>query len=115
MARKYIVWWTTYSDDPDTIESFFVSDQTVEESEKDFNWRKNLPLGDKVKYLNQERIRPRVATFPVSALYDEETQRNRAKMLCDYMNKINDAMEQAKAQTALIDLISAQAPTNFSN
>lgn len=65
--------------------------------------------------MHQERIRPRVATFPVSALYDEETQRQRAEMLRDYMNKLNDAMEQAKAQTALIDLITAQAPGNHSN
>lgn len=115
MARKYAVWWTTNPDDEDTIEAFFVSDQTVEESEKDHAWKKKSDLAVRVKYMGQERTRPRVATFPVSALYDEETQRDRAKMLCDYMNKLNDAMEQAKAQTALIDLISAQAPHNSSN
>ena len=115
MARKYAVWWTHLTDDPDRIESFFVSDQTAEESEKDHEWKKKQDLDTKVRHMNQERIRPRVATFPVSTLYDEETQRDRAKMLCDYMNKLNDAMEQAKAQTALIDLISAQAPHNSSN
>ena len=115
MARTYSVWWTTDPDDADRIEAFFVSDQTVEEAERDHVWKSKRDLNTKVKYMNQERIRPRVATFPVSALYDEETQRNRAKMLCDYMNKLNDAMEQAKAQTALIDLISAQAPANSSN
>ena len=115
MARKYSVWWTTNADDPDIIEAFFVSDQYQEESEKDHEWKKRQPLENKLKYWSQERIRPRVATFPVSALYDEETQRQRAKMLCDYMNKLNDAMEQARAQTALIDLITAQAPANSSN
>lgn len=114
MARKYDVWHTTSTDD-EVIVEFFVTDQTIEESDRDFKWKKNLDLASRVNYMHQERTRPRVATFPVSALYDEETQRNRAKMLCDYMNKINDAMEQAKAQTALIDLISAQAPTNSSN
>lgn len=112
MSRKYSVWWTTNLDDPDTIESFFVSDQTAEESEKDHAWKKKADVNTRVQYWQQERTRPRVATFPVSALYDEETQRQRAKMLCDYMNKLNDAMEQAKAQTALIDLITAQAPSN---
>lgn len=112
MARKYSVWWTTSADDADIIEAFFVSDQTVDESEKDHAWKAKADLNTRVKYWQQERIRPRVATFPVSALYDEETQRQRAKMLCDYMNKLNDAMEQAKAQTALIDLITAQAPQN---
>ena len=115
MARKYSVWWTTLTDDPDTVESFFVSDQYQEESEKDHEWKKKQTVDTRVKYLSQERTRPRVATFPVSALYDEETQRQRAKMLCDYMNKLNDAMEQARAQTALIDLITAQAPANSSN
>ena len=115
MARKYSVWWTTLSDDPDTVEAFFVSDQTTEESAKDHEWKRKQTLENRVKYWSQERIRPRVATFPVSALYDEETQRQRAKMLCDYMNKLNDAMEQARAQTALIDLITAQAPANSSN
>lgn len=109
MARKYTVWWTTDPDNRDEIESFFVSDQTVEESEKDHAWKKKADLNTRVQYWQQERIRPRVATFPISALYDEETQRNRAIMLCDYMNKLNDAMELAKSQTALIDILTAQS------
>lgn len=115
MARKYAVWHTTTSDDIDRIAEFFVSDQTSEESSKDHDWKTKQGLDVKLRYWAQERTRPRVATFPVSALYDEETQRNRAKMLCDYMNKLNDAMEQAKAQTALIDLITSQAPNNNGN
>ena len=94
MARKFSV-WTSTEVETDEITSLFVTDQTEEESEKD------------TKRRSTTETRPRVATFPVSQLYDFETQKRRAYMLADYLNKIQEITDQAISQNALIDVLSA--------
>lgn len=49
--------------------------------------------------------RPSVAEFPISQVHDKATQRHRARVYCEYMNKIAEATEQAYEQIALIDIL----------
>lgn len=46
------------------------------------------------------------AEFPISQLYDDETQEARAKRFADYMNKLAEAARIAQEQTHLIDILS---------
>lgn len=53
----------------------------------------------------QKGMRPEVAVFPVTQLYDEEEQRYRAEHYCDYMNKIQEAKQTAYNGALLFDTI----------
>lgn len=53
-------------------------------------------------------LRPDIAIFPISQLYDEEEQRSRAEHYCDYMNKIQEAKQRAYNGTLLFDLIKGE-------
>ena len=109
MKREYQVWWSSGSDE--VKKAFFVSDITDEEYELHKKKVEKLRGLDKIEYMGQESVRPRIATFPISELYAEEEQRQRARMLCDYLNKIQEAKEQAERDTAFIDVLKAGAGT----
>lgn len=49
--------------------------------------------------------RPVVAEFPISELYDEETQLRHARLFRDFMNKIEEAKQVAYEQTMLMDIL----------
>lgn len=106
MGRKFIVWHDA-SRETKEIVNFFVSDITEELKLHEKKLAK-LEGWNKIPYMNQEITRPRVASFPVSQLYDEETQRRRAKMLADYLNKLQETMEKAESDAALIDILAAK-------
>lgn len=109
MARKYQIWFN--QDDDEQITSWFVTDMTEAEKDLDAKKKKNMSITEQWRHRDQNSIRPRVATFPVSALHDADSQERRAKMFADYMNKINEVTETAVSQAALVDLISA-TPVN---
>jgi hypothetical protein len=94
--RKYKVWSSSNRITNEKIE-YFVTDITEDESKRE----------EKLEKV----IRPPVARFPISQLYPADEQSRRANMLCDYMNKILDVTNHAIEQTALIDILSASAPT----
>lgn len=50
--------------------------------------------------------RPHAAVFPISIMFDDETQSERAGKFADYLNKIVDATNIAYEQTNLIDMLS---------
>lgn len=52
-------------------------------------------------------IRPVLAEFHISQVHDEDSQKYRAQMYRDYMNKIVDATETAYEQTVLCDVLKA--------
>ena len=110
MKREYNVWWSMGSDD--VIKAFFVTDITDEEHELHKKKVEKLRGLDKIEYMGQESVRPRIATFPISELYSEQEQRERARMLCDYLNKIQEAKERAERDTVFVDLIKAGAPVD---
>lgn len=110
MKRKYSVWHSTSAEGE--IAQYFVTDITEEEHERSRKKFEKLEYYNKVQHLDQEFFRPRVATFPVSDLYSDDEQRNCAKMLCDYLNKIQEAKERAASETAFIDVLTAGANTN---
>lgn len=56
--------------------------------------------------LNGPCARPKVAEFPISQMYDKETQMERAERFAEFMNKLADAARIAKEQTHLIDILS---------
>jgi archaellum biogenesis ATPase FlaH len=107
-TRTYGIWHTR-SSETNEITDFWVSDITAEEHERSQKLYEKLTYQEAVKYRSQEFIRPRIATFPVSELYSEEEQRNRARMLRDYLNKIQEAKERAERDTAFIDVLTAGA------
>ena len=109
MKREYQVWWSMGSDE--VKKAFFVSDITDKEYELHKKKMEKLRHLDKIEYMGQESVRPRIATFPISELYSEQEQRERARMLCDYLNKIQEAKEQAERDTAFIDVLKAGAGT----
>lgn len=107
IQRRYNVW---VSSDKTTkeVRGYFVTDMTKEERSREEAYQKQLSSNsEKAKYRQQEHIRPRVATFPVSQLYDKDQQEHRAQMLCDYLNKIQEARERAERDTAFIDILTA--------
>ena len=57
----------------------------------------------------QKGLRPEIAVFPVSQLYDEEEQNYRASHYADYLNKIQEAKQTAYNGTMLFDLIKDEA------
>ena len=50
--------------------------------------------------------RPDVAVFPISILYDAETQETRAEKFAEYMNKLAEATKIAHEQLHLVDILS---------
>lgn len=90
--------------------AYVVSDLTEEELEEEDAMMRQLSNSEKMKYYDQDMIRPRVATFVVSQLYDEAIQNRRAWMLADYLNKIQEATEKAIRNTTLIDAMSIKNP-----
>ena len=106
MGRKFLVWRNSKAGTSDIIE-FYVSDITDEESDRSAERVKKLEFSDRINYLHQELIRPRVATFPVSELHDEDTQRRRARMLADYLNKIQEAHDRAESENVLLDILAS--------
>lgn len=50
--------------------------------------------------------RPQAATFPISAMYDGNTQYERAERFAEYMNKLAEAARIAREQTHLVDILS---------
>lgn len=102
--RKYQIWYTR-DNTTDLVKAWFVSDQTEKDHEQERKLKEHRNRDDHIQYLQQEQIRPRVATFPVSQLYDSETQQRRAQMLCDYLNRILEATDEAERHAVLIDRI----------
>lgn len=102
--RKYQTWFNK-NNETGRVNCWFVSDQTEEENEQERKLREDRDTRERWRYHNQEEIRPRVATFPVSQLYDSETQERRARMLCDYLNRLLEAAEEAERHAVLIDRI----------
>lgn len=49
--------------------------------------------------------RPDIAVFPVSQLYDEEEQRQRAEHYAEYMDRLQEAKQRAYDNELLIDII----------
>lgn len=49
--------------------------------------------------------RPDLAIFPVTQLYDEDEQRQRAEHYCEYLNKIQEAKQTAYNGALLFDTI----------
>lgn len=50
-------------------------------------------------------LRPHIAMFPVSQLYDRYEQENRADMYVNYLNKMQEAKQQIYEQTMLMDIL----------
>jgi hypothetical protein len=57
--------------------------------------------------IGQDEIDTRsvVAEFPISELYDEETQLHHARLFRDFMDKIEEAKQVAYEQTMLVDIL----------
>jgi hypothetical protein len=108
--RPYRTWFNK-NNDTGLVNCWFVSDQTEEENEQERKLGKDRDVHERWRYHNQEEIRPRVATFPVSQLYPSDEQERRAKMLCDYLNRIREATEQAEKHAILIDAIKGAPQT----
>ena len=107
MKRTYNIWAKADTDEVKT--EFFVTDITDEENQLNNKNLRRMSDRERLRYLNQETVRPRVASFPISELYPEDEQRTRARMLCDYLNKIQEARERAERDTAFIDALTAGA------
>lgn len=108
MNRRYKIWSTTNNNTKEKS-AIFISDITDEEMKRSDDRWKRASDHEKTSYLQQEWFRPRVATFPISELYPEDEQRKRAQMLCDYLNKIEEAKDRAERDTAFVDIITAGA------
>jgi len=99
MARKFSVYTYRFNDTSETraagvakkISAFQVAD-----------WLDDNEANIKP---NRYGYRAPVAEFPVSMAHDEETQQERAHKLCDYLNSIIAAQEQAVKDNALLQKI----------
>lgn len=111
MKRRYAVWHSS-SKITGELEAYFVTDISADELERHKKFIDNLDRISRIDYLAQEKFRPRVATFPISELYDESTQCRRAEMMADYLNKLCAAQEQAESQAIFVDLLKAQHPSS---
>lgn len=104
MSRQYKVLNQTIRKGEDKVKIYIITDITDDElalENKRVNGQSLTAFGSQNDY-----YRPRVATFPVSHLYDDATQAQRAKMLADYLNKIQEVTEKAIRNTTLIDIMS---------
>lgn len=111
MKRPYQV-WTASEPKTKEIKAYFVSDITDEEIKLNSKKKDAMDNHEALKWIQQEVTRPRIATFPVSALYPRDEQERRAEMLCDYLNKIREAQEQAESEALFVDLLKAQHPNS---
>lgn len=57
-------------------------------------------------YVSDGENRPIVAEFPVSELYSEAIQKQRAVKFAEYMNTLREAAKTAHDQTHLVDILS---------
>lgn len=94
--RKFKI-WTFTSRQTDEVTKYTVGDATVEESE--------------FEKKHDRIVRPDRIEFPVSQAFPADEQLQLARLVKDYLNKIEEAKQQAIEQTAIVDLISAAAPT----
>jgi len=51
------------------------------------------------------RVRPHAAEFPISQVFDEDTQWQRAERFAEYMNKLDEAARVASEQIHLLDIL----------
>lgn len=109
MDRKYSV-WNVKNTEGEYVE-YFVTDITQEEFERNQKKLESLDYRNQWRHRGQEFYRPRIATFPISELYPKDEQNRRARMLCDYLNKIQEARDQAERGTILIDAIKGAPQT----
>lgn len=63
-------------------------------------------VGDAIIDTKEVDERPSAAEFPVSVLYDEETQRENALRYAEYLNKLAEASRVAHEQIHLVDILS---------
>lgn len=109
MARQYRV-ITNRDIDTGIVNSYGVSDITDKEWELEEKLKKTrTSISDKFKYVHNEEIRPRVATFMVTQLYGAEEQNAMAWALAEYMNKLADAQNQALQQNSLLEVLTSKA------
>ena len=94
--RQYKI-WTFTSQETRQVTKYTIGDSTTEEAEFE-------KLYDRV-------LRPDRIEFPVSQAFPADVQLQLARLVKDYLNKIEAAKQQAIEQTAIVDLISAAAPT----
>lgn len=87
IIRTYSV-WTVRSSSDNKIKAFHVTDQLTDTKSREL-----------------DSDRKEVAVFPVSQLYDEHSQRMRAQLYSDYMNKINEATIRSYERHKLMDMI----------
>lgn len=91
------------------IVAYGVTDITDEEVERELRLsRRRDSINEKAKYLHQEEVRGRVATFQVSSLHGREEQEQRAQALCDYMNRVQQSYDQALAQNSLLSVLTSK-------
>ena len=91
MSMTFRRYWTKWIDATDYEPKRWVVGDATDEELKEAGWGK---------------IRPHVAEFRVSQLYDDATQCQRARDYRDYMNKLVDAAETAYKNNHLIDVLS---------
>jgi hypothetical protein len=53
------------------------------------------------------KTRPKAVVFPVSILFDEAMQEQRAQDYCDYLNLLGEASKQAYENNKLINILKA--------
>ena len=80
MANRYQVYLSKTPLNPDRVARFSVND------------------GKTIADANE---RPDAAIFTVSILHDEDTQRNRAHKLCDYLNSLVDVVNDLEKEQTL--------------
>lgn len=93
--RKFKI-WTFTSRQTNEVTKYTVGDATEDEA----TFEKKH---DRV-------VRPDRIEFPVSQAFPANEQLQLARLVKDYLNKIEEAKQQAIEQTAIVDLISAAAP-----
>jgi hypothetical protein len=86
-----------------------VSDITDEEYALEQTIAKSRELNERWRYHYNEEVRPRLATFQVSALHGADEQEEMARALCDFMNKVAVAQEQAIKQNSLVEVLTSKA------
>ncbi len=106
MSRTFRLITATNTETRDIVE-FAVTDITDEELRKDESRLNAMTNVERLNARGNEIVRPRVATFPISQLYDVDTQRKRATMLRDYLNRLQETLDRAEKDAAFIDILSA--------
>lgn len=102
MGRRFKIFTINSADDKSKIVDIYVSDYDVKLDGKPRD------AGDIIA------ARGLAATFPISQRFSYDEQEHRAKVCCDYLNKIAEVTETAVSQAAFIDIIAAK-PVNGQN